>query len=156
MAEADLVLVVVDGTAQLHIEDAKTIAAIADRPMLVAANKLDLGTVEIALDRQRSIVRTSATTGEGIGELRQSILALVTKGAPAQETALVTNLRQRQAVSDALASLDKASEAVVATIPHEMLLLDLYESLSALDRLTGATTADDILHLIFSTFCIGK
>jgi tRNA modification GTPase len=37
-----------------------------------------------------------------------------------------------------------------------MLLLDLYESLSALDALTGATTSEDILHLIFSTFCIGK
>jgi tRNA modification GTPase len=156
MAEADLVLIVVDGTTQLHTEDMKTMAAIADRPMLIVANKVDLGAVEIAFDSPRSTVRTSATTGEGIAELRQSILVLATKGAPAQETALVTNLRQRQAVSDALAALVKASEAAVAIIPHEMLLLDLYESLSALDRLTGATTADDILHLIFSTFCIGK
>lgn len=37
-----------------------------------------------------------------------------------------------------------------------MLLLDLYESLHALDILTGTTTSDDILHLIFSKFCIGK
>jgi tRNA modification GTPase len=37
-----------------------------------------------------------------------------------------------------------------------MLLLDLYAALHALDTLTGSTTADDILHLIFSKFCIGK
>jgi tRNA modification GTPase len=37
-----------------------------------------------------------------------------------------------------------------------MILLDFYEGLQALDGLTGATTSDDILHLIFSTFCIGK
>ena len=43
-----------------------------------------------------------------------------------------------------------------ATIPHEMILLDLYESLHSLDTLTGTTTTDDILNLIFSKFCIGK
>jgi tRNA modification GTPase len=37
-----------------------------------------------------------------------------------------------------------------------MLLLDLYESLHSLDALTGATTSEDVLRLIFSKFCIGK
>ena len=37
-----------------------------------------------------------------------------------------------------------------------MILLDLYESLNSLDALTGSTTSDDILNLIFSKFCIGK
>jgi tRNA modification GTPase len=41
-------------------------------------------------------------------------------------------------------------------VPHEMLLLDLYTALRALDALTGQTTIDDILNQIFSTFCIGK
>jgi tRNA modification GTPase len=41
-------------------------------------------------------------------------------------------------------------------VPHEMLLLDLYNALRPLDAVTGATTTDDILNLIFSTFCIGK
>ena len=43
-----------------------------------------------------------------------------------------------------------------ASIPHEMLLLDLYAALRPIDAITGATTADDILNRIFSTFCIGK
>jgi len=68
----------------------------------------------------------------------------------------VTNLRQRQAIVAALTALEKARTAVAAGIPHEMVLLDLYEGLSALDGLTGVTTADDILRLIFSSFCIGK
>jgi tRNA modification GTPase len=46
--------------------------------------------------------------------------------------------------------------SVRATTPHEMILLDLYNALRALDEITGATTADDILNLIFGTFCIGK
>jgi len=156
MAEADLVLVVVDGASKPHPEDAKTLAAMADRPVLIAANKLDLGAVEMGFDEVSPVVRTSAVTGDGISQLRRSILELATKGTPSQETALVTNLRQRQAVAEALAALRRAMEAADASVPHEMILLDLYEGLNALDRLTGATTADDILRLIFSTFCIGK
>jgi tRNA modification GTPase len=68
----------------------------------------------------------------------------------------LTNLRQQGQVHAALASLGAAAESVGNGIPHEMVLLDLYSSLRALDELTGATTADDILNLIFSTFCIGK
>ena len=55
-----------------------------------------------------------------------------------------------------LAALEAATAAVHNSIPHEMLLLDLYNALRALDSLTGATTTDDILNLIFSSFCIGK
>jgi tRNA modification GTPase len=52
--------------------------------------------------------------------------------------------------------MDRAESAVREHIPHEMLLLDLYSALRPIDAITGATTADDILNRIFSTFCIGK
>lgn len=156
MAEADLVLVVVDGASEPHPEDLRTIASVGERPSLIAANKLDLGAVELPQGDAAKVVRTSAVTGAGIAELRRSILQLATHGAPAQETALVTNLRQRQAVKEALSTLERAGEAVRTAVPHEMILLDLYGALAALDRMTGATTADDILRLIFSSFCIGK
>ncbi|HEU4636581.1 MAG TPA: tRNA uridine-5-carboxymethylaminomethyl(34) synthesis GTPase MnmE [Edaphobacter sp.] len=163
MADADLVLMVIDGAAQhLDPEDVRTLASIAERHVLIASNKTDLvpialtGSADIALPPNARLVRTSAVTGEGIEELRKLILDVATGGASIQETALVTNLRQRQAVTEALAALHRASESTSAKMPHEVLLVDLYEALGALDRLTGVTTADDILHLIFSSFCIGK
>jgi tRNA modification GTPase len=55
-----------------------------------------------------------------------------------------------------LEALENAVRAVELQIPHEMLLLDLYAALRPIDAVTGATTADDILNRIFSTFCIGK
>ena len=55
-----------------------------------------------------------------------------------------------------IAGLTAAQTAVAESIPHEMLLLDLYEALRGLDALTGTTTTEDVLRLIFSTFCIGK
>jgi tRNA modification GTPase len=69
---------------------------------------------------------------------------------------MLTSLRHHQAIQDALAGLSDAADAVAGDVPHEMVLLDLYRTLSALDSLTGQTTPDDVLNLIFSTFCIGK
>ena len=73
-----------------------------------------------------------------------------------QESGFLTNVRQQKLVEDAIAALDRAAEAVPLKTPHEMVLLDLYSALRPLDDITGATTADDILNLIFSSFCIGK
>jgi tRNA modification GTPase len=57
---------------------------------------------------------------------------------------------------EGLEALENAARAVGFGIPHEMLLLDFYAALRPIDAITGATTADDILNRIFSTFCIGK
>jgi tRNA modification GTPase len=102
-------------------------------------------------------VRTSAVTGSGVPDLRAEILRHIggKRGGHA-ESGFLTNARHQQLVRDSLAGLAAAKAAVGNKIPHEMLLMDLYNALRALDEITGATTNDDILNLIFSTFCIGK
>ncbi len=154
MAEADIVLLVIDATAPLHLEDEATISALTNRPLLIATNKSDL--TANTPNTHHPTIKTSALTGSGISELRTAILSHVTTATPSSETALLTNLRQHQSIVDALAALASAFRATDSAIPHEMILLDLYESLRALDALTGSTTSDDILNLIFSKFCIGK
>ena len=72
------------------------------------------------------------------------------------ESGFLTNVRHQGLIQDSLGALDAAKNAVVGKVPHELLLLDLYNALRPLDAITGATTNDDILNLIFSTFCIGK
>jgi tRNA modification GTPase len=157
MAEADVILLVLDATTPLHPEDKIILAAATNRPILTVINKQDLAaTAPLANQITQATIETSALTGAGILELRRAILTLLTANAPTSDTALLTNLRQQQAVATALTALSQIQRAVAANIPHEMLLLDLYAALQALDALTGATTADDILHLIFSKFCIGK
>jgi tRNA modification GTPase len=99
----------------------------------------------------------SALTGEGIADLRSEILRHIGGETGTQvEAGFLTNVRHQGLVKDSLAGLDAAIAAVAGKVPHEMLLLDLYSTLRPLDAITGATTADDILNLIFSTFCIGK
>jgi tRNA modification GTPase len=157
LADAALVLVVLDATQPLNEEEDRLLEAVQGRPALVAINKSDLANVTIVACEIAGIPAqpTSALTGEGISALRERILALATGGA-ASEPGMLTSLRHHQAITTALSALADASQANVNSIPHEMILLDLYRALWALDSLTGQTTSDDILSLIFSTFCIGK
>jgi tRNA modification GTPase len=166
LADADLVLVVLDMSQGRTSEDDELLRLTQSRAAIVVGNKCDLessGQWAVGSD-QGSVVRgpfatvpVSALTGEGIEKLRGEILRHVGGDGGAQgESGFLTNVRHAGLVQDSVAALDAAAKAVASKIPHEMLLLDLYNALRPLDAITGVTTTDDILNLIFSTFCIGK
>jgi tRNA modification GTPase len=169
-----------DEPAKLELELAQTAAG---RPLIVVNNKADLlapqrlaskkpkkdtlpdpvasnglsEAMAAVLPPGTPIIWTSAFSGEGVDLLEQAIVAQIdSTGAIFAGATMLTNTRQHAAVTAALAALDEALAANTNGLPHEMLLLDAYGALRALDTLTGTTTPDDILHLVFSTFCIGK
>ncbi len=174
LADADLVLVVIDRTQPLSDEDRELLTHVEGRQAIVVENKSDLlsscgdgrparpsraepGRVSQVEPRSPQCIPTSALTGEGIPALRAAILNHVAGDSTTQlESGFLTSVRHQKLVNDALTGLDAAANAVADRVPHEMLLLDLYGALRPLDEITGATTTDDILSLIFSTFCIGK
>jgi len=144
-----LTLVVIDASRPLEAADEALISH-AQGKMLVVANKCDLAAAPRGL-------RVSALTGEGIPELRREIVdAIAPRGQIEQEGGFITSLRHEQLLRESQEALNQALTANSLGIPHEMLLLDLYAALRPIDAITGATTADDILNRIFSTFCIGK
>jgi tRNA modification GTPase len=154
LADADLVLVVLDASQPETAEGEPLLDQIKNRTAIVVENKSDLCGVATPADLR---IRTSALTGEGISELRAAILRHVTGDAgSAAESGFLTNARHQSLVRDSLTALEAAQAAVHNRVPHEMLLIDLYNALRPLDEITGATTNDDILNLIFSRFCIGK
>jgi tRNA modification GTPase len=158
LADADLVLVVFDTSQGETAKDAELLRQAENRPVIVVANKCDLGSSgQWSVTSGQRFVRTSALTGEGIAELRAQILRHIGGETGMQaESGFLTNVRHQGLIQDSLAALTAAKNAVAGKVPHEMLLLDLYNALRPLDAITGATTTDDILNLIFSTFCIGK
>jgi len=158
IAGADLVLIVLDSSQPVTEEDTELLEQGAKRPAIVVENKADLSSFPTSvLGSQLPRVRTSAITGEGIGALRNEILRHIGGETGVQaETGFVTSLRHQSLIREAITALDAAQAAVRRKIPHEMILLDLYNALRQLDEITGATATDDILNLIFSTFCIGK
>ena len=157
LADSALVIVVLDATQPMNDEERRLLKSVEGRPALVALNKSDLvpGAQAPQECAELAVVATSALTGEGIAALRERILTLATGGAAA-EPGMLTSIRHRNAVVTTLGALEDAARANATNVPHEMILLDLYRGLWALDSLTGQTTSDDILNLIFSTFCIGK
>ena len=147
MADADLTLIVIDASQPVTAED----EALMNRAgrHIVVRNKADL-----AADPSGAV---SALTGAGIDALKQAIIdAVLPAGVLDQEIGFITSIRHERLLRESAEFLAKAHEAAGAQIPHEMLLLDLYAALRPIDAITGATTADDILNRIFSTFCIGK
>jgi tRNA modification GTPase len=166
IADADIVLVVLDVSEfprSGFAPDRELLEQTRDRPSIVVCNKSDLlaGKQDLITNTlpgkdHAAAVFTSALTGEGITQLQSMIFERVHGDSAEQETGFLTNVRQQVLVADAIAALDRASAAVPLKTPHEMVLLDLYSALRPLDDITGATTAEDILNLIFSSFCIGK
>jgi len=150
MADADVTLVVFDLAVPADAEG----IALLDRAKLqgryvLVGNKADLPR---AAEMPEDFVAVSAITGEGIENLRRKIAPSIAR----EESGFITSIRHEQLLREALEALAQARNAVEFGIPHEMLLLDLYAALRPIDAITGATTADDILNRIFSTFCIGK
>jgi tRNA modification GTPase len=151
MADADVTLVVVDLSKPIEAGDLALIdrAKLQGRYILVG-NKSDLPRVA---EPPEEFLAVSAVTGQGIDSLREKI---VPAAAREQESGFITSLRHEQLLRESVEALQHARKAAELGIPHEMLLLDLYAALRPIDAITGATTADDILNRIFSTFCIGK
>lgn len=157
VTEADLVLLVIDGSSALTEEDLAIYARVRGLPHRVVANKLDVGPREdVSLDEMEPIW-ISARTGQGLDGLQERISEfLASDRAEGIAGTILTSSRQNETVLRAIAALLSGEAALREGTPHEMALLDLYEALSALNELTGEVTTEDILGQIFSTFCIGK
>ena len=151
MADAEVTIVVVDLAAPLHPDDLALIErARGQGRWILVGNKADLPRVS---ELSQDFIAVSALAGLGIERLRDEIAPLASRE---QDSGFITSIRHANLLRESIEALGQARKAAEFGIPHEMLLLDLYAALRPLDAITGATTADDILNRIFSTFCIGK
>ena len=157
--EADLLLVVLDGTMPLTNDDRELLHLVRDRKHIVVLNKADLtDTVEMnSVFADHVAYRISAKTGSGIETVKSALRAqLVSGGFESAETATVTSVRHRDALRRAVESLGQALESVQCGMPGELVSIDVRTAADALGEITGAITTDEILGQIFSQFCIGK
>jgi tRNA modification GTPase len=155
LSEADVVVGVIDLAEPLHAQDREVISKLRGANALLALNKSDR---EAAFNETFEVpsVRVSARTGERISELKKSIYELASGrrvGEP--EGVVVTNLRHKSALDEAVMGLEAAKKAF-SDEPLEISALELRSALNAMGRIVGAVTSDDILNRIFSDFCIGK
>lgn len=164
MEQADLLLIVVDGSLPLSEEDRALLVQHQDKKRVVVANKSDLpAQVEssllapLAQVEPARVVRISAKTGAGLDDLRDTIRATILRADfEPGEAAVVTSLRHRSALLKAREALGHAADSVDTRLSGEFIAMDLRAALDALGEITGAVSTEDILDRIFRDFCIGK
>jgi tRNA modification GTPase len=157
---ADLVLYMVDGSQLLDTMDHDLLSAISGKRFITVINKSDLPPVlsEAELPVGVQTVHISSKDGRGIDQLRSAIFNTFVdeQSLSSRDHIAITTVRQRDIVLRALDGLDRFSCQLGAGPSGELLAIDLRDSLAAIGEITGETTPDAILDLIFSTFCIGK
>jgi tRNA modification GTPase len=157
--EADLQVIVVDGSLPLTNDDRVLIGrAIAGRHV-IGINKADLPhQVELSsLGPGAVTVSVSAKTGAGIEDLRAAIRSqLIGAGGETGEGIMIMNVRHQTALDRAAEALQEASESLGGGLAPELVAIDIRTAADALGEITGVITTDEILARIFSEFCIGK
>lgn len=160
--EADLVLLVVDGSVGVEADDLALLGSLAGRPALLVVNKIDLRadrdlSVFAQLAPGLPLVALSARTGEGLVRLEEAIFATVTGGDQAEpEHRCVPNARHRQALQGALDSTQQLVAALADHLPPDLLAIEVQVALEKLGEIVGETTNEDLLDTIFTRFCLGK
>ena len=157
MSDADLILLVLDGTVPVCADDQELISRTQDARRLIVVNKCDVETFSNAdLSRVEATIIISAKTGEGIDNLRAAMLAQFDNTGVDSGGLLITNARHYDLLRRANHELESAIAALRERRSEELVLVPLHNSLRYLGEITGETTTEDILSKIFSTFCIGK
>jgi tRNA modification GTPase len=161
IADADVVLLVLDAVDSDEAECEALLERTANLNRVVVANKIDLRSEPRAAGALRRArvepIRISALTGLNVDRLRLALVAAVGgAGAVERDDILVSNARHFALLRQAAEQLRVARRALEDGLSEEFALSGLHAVLRFLGEITGETLVDDILHRIFSTFCIGK
>jgi len=155
--QADFVLFVLDSSEPLTDSDRQLIDLLAEKTVLVAANKCDLTPQVESNELPWLQVSTSALTGEGLTDLENGMVNSVLGGRViTSDASLVTNPRHKEALLRAKEHLGHAQTAIAENLPDDFVTIDLTAAINALGEITGETVTEELLETIFSRFCIGK
>ncbi len=159
LSEADLALLVVDGSTPCAPRDHEVAELVAARAALLVVNKADLPQADTYAGLLPGVARVSvsALTGQGIPELEEAMVQAVLGGAvQAAAEPLTANPRHRAAFQRALAQVVAALQATHEGRFGDLVAIDVGEAVAILGEITGETASEDLLATIFGQFCIGK
>jgi tRNA modification GTPase len=126
-------------------------------PAIIALNKIDIGSrLRVPDDERFPFVETSALASGGAEPLRVAILEALGAGAADRDTPAIGNIRHLHLVGEARAALGRARESLAAGATEELVLTEITSARYALEEITGQRAPEDLLHHIFSRFCVGK
>lgn len=160
--EADLVLMLIDAHQGLVEKDKEILSQLDNKHVIYVFNKSDLKnniTQEIIKEyfNNGKIICISAKEQEGLAELKLAMKDVVMRGnATISNEATISNQRQKQALINAIKSLDKVIEAIEMGLPEDCLAIDLHDAYGHLGMIVGESLKEEIINQLFSRFCLGK
>ena len=160
--EADLVLMLVDSHVGLIDKDREILDQVKGKHVIYVLNKSDLESnipQEILEEyfNNGKVIRISAKVQTGLNELKQAMKQVVMKGeAQVNNGATISNQRQKQALINAIKSLEKVIEAIEMGLPEDCLAIDLHDAFGHLGMIVGESIKEEIINQLFSRFCLGK
>ncbi|GAA0781243.1 tRNA uridine-5-carboxymethylaminomethyl(34) synthesis GTPase MnmE [Hathewaya limosa] len=158
--EADLIVFMMDLSREIDEEDMEIFNHIKDKNYVVLLNKSDLDSKvkEDVLDLlpKEKVYKISAKTGEGIDTLKNIIKDMFFKGEINSDDIFITNNRHKEALIRAKENLESSLDTLRTVFAIDLASIDLRNAWSNLGEITGDTLEEDIIHKIFSKFCLGK
>lgn len=161
LKEADLILLVLNNSAELTHEDELLFEAIEGMDVIVIINKTDLPR-KIDLDRvkqigAKQIVSTSLLEDQGIDDLEEAIASLFFKGSlELGDLTYVSNARHIALLGQALQAIESSIEAIEAGVPIDLVQIDFTKAWELLGEIIGESVQDGLINQLFSQFCLGK
>jgi len=163
ISQADVVIVLLDGSEALTDEDVEIIKRGREKKYILAVNKADLPhtlnekKLSAIVPDGTSPIWISAKHGDGISALKDALFALMLEDAGAHRLPYtVSNIRHKLAIEKTEELLSRAKESILCNLSPEFSAFDVREALHSLGEITGKTISEEVLDKIFSTFCIGK
>lgn len=161
MEHADLILYIVDSSLPLDENDDQIMKQISDRNVIILKNKNDLTNVvteeEILKKLNKPIVSISAKDQTGFDTFYQLLNEMFFHGRLTYNDEIyITNMRQKEALADALQSIHMVRESIDSGMPEDFLSIDLMAAYERLGYIIGESLEDDLVDTIFKEFCMGK
>ena len=159
--DADLILYVVDSSSVFDENDEQILDIIKDRKTIILLNKIDLQSITtegmIKEKTDKPIIPISAKEETGLDLLENTIKDLFYNGKISfNDEIYITNMRQKTALENALASLCKVQESIEMSMPEDFFSIDLMSAYEELGSITGESVGEDLVNEIFGRFCMGK
>lgn len=162
LSEAELAIVVLDGSQPLADEDREILELVKGRRYVIIINKSDLGSADVKTDlpeafKTAPVIELSAKTGEGFETFTEWLQKFVYgDDRHLGDGIYVQNARHERLLQNALTSMNDALAAAEAHLPYDCIMIDLRNAAEYLGEITGDAVRDEIINEIFSKFCIGK
>ena len=159
LQQCGLLLAVFDNSRELDEDDINLLEMATEVPSIAIINKNDLEQnidINYIQSKINKIIYISAVSGEGKEEIVKAVEEIAGTANLNPSEGILSNERQRVAVSNALNSVREAKSALEMGMTFDAVTVSLEDAISELLELTGEKTSDEVIDRVFHNFCVGK